>query len=864
MSDLFILDLLPIVFLAAAIVLAIYFWSKSKQKYSAETQRGDLFAEEFRKIFFSTVSEVIAAYELEKSLSAIANGMMQAFDGSVFIFSRSGELANLVCHAASDIELISDVLAKLGIRFEANAIPLGGAREKVFAGGYAEFEDPFPLIGDLVTSAACRRIQNEIRFGSISTISVKTESGDYLALVLLPERIHGIRSFIGEFGALINSAVYLSNMKKKLSQIETNFDEQITRIKNEFSAKEGFHVGLYNDMPIPAGVLDEGGVIVEANRALKDLFLEDARHRQAFSEQVDAIGQPFSSIMEEKDQRNFAENLRSPSVKGESNFPLVVCERHFKVTLVRPGGGDRIVAYLHDETVSENLRIGLQKTIDELRKENGLAERLIAEERKYSEDIVRSFPVPVIAVFGDKVEFASESARQILSITDGESLDEFSSRNKISTLTGMEPAFETEASGSRTFSVSRWEIGKYCCYLFSEITEFKRAEDGSQKSSFESGKLLESTIPSACVKENKIDGWNKSFGNLFKDFLATGNGFDEFLSYLNESPDSIKSELSSNGTVTRTIRTSDLKSWKVRLSSAEDSIFVFIEDITEQESLRQQWQQAHSLLANCIEFFSEEPTFVLENGVVSAANLAARDKLSIKLGEPLSIDTPFAGFGAADRNSTVELRGKTFRIESATLDGSAVFHLRRVAEEVAPRPETNKLEKHYDFPMELATSERYEDILTSVKEVLGKDVVLTSICTGILYLTKECADVYSLTVSTPRIESAMSLGLNPSDVSVAKKGGMFSKSELPETDFSNIVSEGDSRLAIESTIVGDVCGFVSVTLPEESRSDDSKQEFSVQNGAGGAQTVEVISKALKVASAITVDMYTRLSAQKNL
>lgn len=202
MSDLFILDLLPILFLAAAIVLVIYLWSKSKQKSSADTRRGDLFAEKFRKMFFSTVSQVIAAYELDKSLSAIASGMMQAFGGSVFIFSRSGESASLVCHAANDIELISDVFVKLGIRFDTKAIPLGGAREKVFAGGYAEFEDPFPLIGDLVTSAACRKIQNEINFNLISTISVKTESGDYLALLLLPERIHDIRSFIGEFVAL--------------------------------------------------------------------------------------------------------------------------------------------------------------------------------------------------------------------------------------------------------------------------------------------------------------------------------------------------------------------------------------------------------------------------------------------------------------------------------------------------------------------------------------------------------------------------------------------------------------------------------------------------------------------------------------
>lgn len=250
--------------------------------------------------------------------------------------------------------------------------------------------------------------------------------------------------------------------------------------------------------------------------------------------------------------------------------------------------------------------------------------------------------------------------------------------------------------------------------------------------------------------------------------------------------------------------------------------------------------------------------------MVSAASLAARDKLNIRLGEPLSFDSLFADIGAADRNSTLELNGTFFRIESATLDGSAVFHLRRVAEEVAPRPETNEPEKRYDFPMELAISGRYEDFPTSVKEILSKDVALKSICTGILYLTKECADVYSLTVLTDAVEPTLSLSLSPSDVSLAKKGGMFSKSELPETNFSNMISARDSRLAIESTIVGDVCGFASVTLPEESQPDASKQESSAQDGAVGPQTIDVISKVLKVASAITLGMHARLSAQKNL
>jgi PAS domain-containing protein/CheY-like chemotaxis protein len=854
MTDLFILDLLPVLLLAAAIILVIYLRSHSRREISAADKEIGHFSENFRKIFFSVLSEVIASDDQDKSLSAIANGVMRTFGANVFIFGRTGESAGLLCHAANDLDRISNLLVKIGIRLDVGAIPLRGGRAKVFAGGYAEFEDPFPLIGDLATSAACRKIQNELKFDSISTISVKTESGDYLILLILPARTNDARSFITQFGALLEFAIYLSNLKKKLSEFEKRFDEQLIKAKNEFIEKEGAHLRLYDDMPIPAAVLDDSGIITEANRALKDLF----------GKKIEAIGQPFSSIMDEEGRQNFVETLLNLKIRKEDNFPLVIAGEYFRARIFEVDDKNQVVVYLLDETAGVNLRVELERTVDALRKENELAERLIAEEKKHSGEIIRNSVVPAIAVLGDKIEFPSESIKRIFSVSDGQSLEEFCSRNEIATLSTSEPSFEIKASGGRTFFVSQWGSGRNRYYAFNDFTELRKVEEDLRRSSVELEKLFNGVLPTARVREKKIVEWNNSFEALLKDFLETEKSLDGFLRYLGESAEAVKSELMSNSIVTRTCRTTDRKSLNVCLSSAEDSIFIFLEDITEQENLRQQLRNTQNVLANSIEFFSEEPIFVLENGSVSAANLAARNKLNIKLDESLDVDSLFASVGATDYDGIVELAGRFFKIESATLNNLTVFHFRQVTEEIAQRAEISKLKRRHDLLRELSNSERYENILTNLKEIIGEDIPLKLLCTGILYTARESADVYLLTVSTDKIEPSLSLSLSPADISVAEHGGIFSpngslgdKAELPDTTFSNIISSGDSELVIESTCVGDVHGFASVASVGSSIRPSTGQDDVVAN-----RVIDEISKVLKVASSTAVDIYTRSSAQK--
>jgi len=758
------------------------------------------------------------------------------------MFKRTNESARLVCYAGNDIDSISNLLIKLGIRLDVNAIPLRGGRAKVFKGEYYEFEDPFPLMGDFATSAVCKKIQSELGFDLISTLSVKAESGDYLILSLLPSRIHDARTFFGQFGSLFKYAVYLSNLRSRLEVFEKRFDEQFIKMKNEFIEKEGEHLHLYDVMPIPACILDESGIITEANQALRDLF----------GRGTDAIGQPLSSIMEEETRQNFVEFLLSLKIRRDDSFPLKVSDRYFKARIISLDDNNQIVVYLFDETAGVNIKAELDRTIDTLRKENELADKLTVEEKKHSEDVVKNSPIPTLAIHAGKIEFASESLKRIFTITD--SADEFTSCNGIPTLSESDSTFETPASDGRTFSVSQWSSGEYHYLAFSDVTDLKKAAEDSRKISFNAEKLFNSIFPTARVVENKIVEWNGGFESLLKDFLANEKSFDGFLRYLSESPEAIKSELRSKNVVTRTCHATDRKNLNVCLSAAADSIFIFVEDITEQENLRQELRNTQNLLANSIEFFSEEPIFILENGTVSAANLAAREKLAVKLNESLNIDTLFSGLGALNRTSTVELDGKFFRIESATLSNSTVFHLREVTEGVVQRAEINKLKHHHDLLKELATSEQYENILTNLKEILAGETSPKLICAGILYAARESADVYLLTVATDKIEPSLSLSLTQADMSFAGNGGLFSRAQLPDTSFSNIVSAGgDSRLAIESTPVGDICGFASAAIPENSPE---------QNEGIDQEAIDELREILSVASSTAADIYTRLSAQR--
>lgn len=352
---LFVLLLLVVAFLVVMRVPAL----RRRLPFArAGADINEVLSEKFRRRFFSALSEVVFADDLRKSISSISLGIMQAFEGDTFIFKRDGESASLVGYAAKNVGRITNSLAKAGIRIDVSNIPLTRERAALFEQAYGELEDPFQLISDLATSAVSRKIQNELRFILISFTSITTgdDGGDYLILVLLREKIPDIKRALDEFGLLLKSAIYLSDLKKRLDELENRFDEQFIRAKNEVREKEGIHLSLFDEMPIPAAVLDERGVITEANEALKLLFEDD----------INAVGQSLSSIMGEEQRRDFIETLMSLGSRGIAEINLQISnpaaqdgasrERHFKAQLVslkvREGQGAGSVVYFLDETAT--------------------------------------------------------------------------------------------------------------------------------------------------------------------------------------------------------------------------------------------------------------------------------------------------------------------------------------------------------------------------------------------------------------------------------------------------------------------------------------------------------------------------------
>ncbi len=843
MNELLTLLFLLILVLVSVVVFSFRRFSNFKRKTAASVRAHEAHSEKFREGFFSTLSEVVFANELGKSISSVAAGISRAFDADTFIFERKDEHAVLVGVSAKNPEKIANLLTKAGLKLDIHKIPLSEERKKIFDSAFSEFADPFPLIGDMTTSAACRKIQRDLEFNSLVSASAKTDSGDYVILVLLPERFQDARRDLNQFALLLRSVFYLSNLKIRLREFEHRFDEQFIYAKNELREKESAHLLLFNEMTIAAAALDERGVITEANEALKRLF----------GDSINAVGQPFSAIIDERGRRDFIEFLMNLSPENNSEINVEISGRSFRAYVVsqknREGQRASFAVYLVDETAGVNLRRELGRTIDALRAENQLADTLASDERKHSEEIVRNAAVPMLAVAGGNIEFASESARQFFILYDGEPLEEFIAKNRMSTFSTSESTFETNDSRGRTFSVNRWNTSKYFFFSFREITELKSAEIELHRLSIESERLFGSLLPTALVKENRFAKWNDMFESLFKDFLSSDGSFDGFLRYLGESPEACESELRSNAILMRMCRTTDRRFLNFSAAVAEDSIFVFIEDMTEQENVKQQLRGTQNLLASSLESFSNEPIFVVENGVISASNLAARNKLDIRLDETFTAADFLARIGAAQNDDTVELNGKFYRIEMAALGGSTVYHFREIGGEIAQRSEINRLKRRQEILRDLAAAERYENVLQNLYEILKNDGVDVAKVVGIgtIQTAKETAEIYLLTVSTEKVEPSLSLSLTSEDISLVERGGVFSKTEVPDTMFINVVSAGDSKLLLASTTIGDVCGFASVAL---------------QDGNISEQNTEELINVLKVVSSVAVGISTRLSAER--
>ena len=927
MQDYFLPSILVLMAVAALILLLL---ANSKRRREGKAQPtknsaiGSTAHDHGVSPHVSTLSDVVFANNFDESISSIAASVNRELKGSVFIFRRDGDSASLVAYSSENPEKIATVLSKAGLKMNINAVPLQKERAKVFDLTYGEFNSPFQLIGDLTTSAACKKIQHDLNLEMICTTSAKTESSErgpsgasFLILLLQSKRSHDTKQRLLEFGSLLKMAIYLSNLKTKLSELENHFDEQFIRLKNELQKKESLHLNLFHGMPIAAAVLDERGVIIEASDRMRLLFPSryvSESSGESLSNEAEAVGQPLTSIMGEDDRRNFIElllNLQANSV-AELNISLKLSgpaeageqlsERFFRLLLLKrrivdPARGETssLVVYFIDETAVINLKREYERTIDMLRVQVGSIEKVLSREKKYSEDIVRNAGVPIVVTIGDKVLLASERASEDFIVHENQPLEEFISSNEIfmgsessqaGTFTEGLRSGEARASGGRTFIISQWENAgnpvesilpsdserdqSIWFYTFNDVTELKKVEGELRKMTAESGTLFNSLLPTARVKYVSAGGgevfveWNNVFASLFKTFLESDKSFDGFLRYLGESPDSIKSELQSQGIIMRACRATDRKTLNLSASlvfdtvhGTEDSILIFIEDITDLENTRVQLRGLQNTFRNTIESFSEEPIFVVENGSIAASNLAARDKIGARIDEPFDFDDMLKRLGAlsggalqsetVSDNSIVELGGKFFRIESTSFGTSSVYHFRKVTDQIEQLAEIEVLRKSHELLNRLARSDRYENILANLGGILEnagtKSVKL--VATGIIESDKESADVYLLTVSLGKIEPSLSLSLSPSDILTAARGGAFRRAELSDTTFANVLSGGQPALLIQTNTIGNAKGFASMALEDI----DSKR-------------ANELGELLKAASSIAIGIHTRFSAER--
>ncbi len=797
----------------------------------------------FQEAFFSALSDVIFTDGLEKSITSIVSGIRRAFDGDTFLFRRSGETASLVGYSSDRADEITGLLRKAGVRLSADRVPLSGGRGKLFAAPFAEYDDLFALAGDLTTAAACRKMQHELQFGQVATASVKIEAEEFGVVILLHDKLASLRQDLSRFTLLLKAAHCISALKTKLHGLETKFDEQFIKLRNELREKESTHLFLFNDMPVAAAVLDERGVITEANDWLKHLA----------GEGTNPVGQSFSSLIPEGSRRDFIEFVMNVAPGEEDTGPVRIAGRDFKAFVVarkKEDGTRGITAvYLADTSAEMELQQELGRTIDALRADSEAAEKIAEEARKYSGDVVKGAGTPLVVISGGVVKLVSESAGRFLQVQEGQLYREFLQQNGISSLAEDEAVSETTDSRHRLLSVERWKVGEDLFLAFCDSTQSKKVEDELHRTSAEADKLFNGFLPTAAVKGETISKWNDMFSSLFSEFISSDRSFDGFLRYLGESPEAFRSELHAGGPVMRMSRTTDRKYLNVNATPAGETVFLFIEDITEQEILKQQLRNAQSLLSNSIESFVKEPVFVLENGVARAANVAARNMLSIRLDEPVDAAKILAGMGVTNRDETGELNGDFYRVESVTMGGSTVYRFRLVNLEVEQRGEIEKLKRRQEILRALSSADRFEAILQSLNDLIRNDgyVETKVVGTGTVQSAKEIGDVFLLTTATEKIEPSLSLSIGESDTSAVKRGGLLSKVEMPDTTFMNVISAGDSALLLQSTLVGDTYGFASVALPDTSVS---------------AQYLDDLGKVLKAASSVAAGLQSRRSVER--
>ncbi len=838
--------------------------SENKNESSEDTTAKS-HSDTLREGFSNALSEAVFSDDLDKCISSIAASVRSAFGGDAFVFRRNADVIELVSFSSSDPQNLAALLVKVGLKLDVHSIPVSPGRDKVFDSPYSELEDSFQLLGDMTTTAACRKIQRDLKFRWIVTAATKTGSEQLALIVLLQDKSFDIKAKLLQFSDILKSAVYVTDLKRRLTELETASKESVNKDRSEPGEVEPGRSVLIDEVQLPAAILDDKGNIVEMNEEWKKLVGERAQ----------LSGELGTSILDEAGSHYFEEMITASDSPDKSTIPVKISGQNFSLWLAarKDPDGKRVswLTLLSGSAVNLDRQRELEQTIGSLRTELGLAQRLASEGSKDARDIVSNATVPALGISGNAVKFTSEKCPEVFDVHEGETLDEFIDTNGISKFSGTDPTFEVTDSRGRTFFVTQWNTSSYRFCAFIDMSAQEKLRRDFKRLEADRGKLFNSFLPTAIIKDEKLVDWNNAFSSQFKDFLfkssqnTAGNQFDSFLGYLGENAEDFKLELHSSGFVIRTCHTTaGQRSFDVNAVASDDSVFLFVRDNTTSQAAETELHETREVLSGIVELLRDDPVIVVREGRVYFASSTAVDHLAISAGQPFLASELQRSLRIKDFGETFLFKGNSHKIEVIDHGALTIYRIKTVEEQpvepmVIPAPEIKPLpegESHPDAELErkalhqLVLADAYDAVLHSLGNMVKSRVseyTARILAVGIIQPARATSEIHYMTVSSGKVESAAAVNFTIDDSGAIKDDGIILADKIPGTSFMKVISELEPKLVIQSSAGGGVVGFASVAITDSGASPQHRSE---------------LTGLLKIASSVASGIHLRASAER--
>lgn len=809
----------------------------------------------FNKAFLETLPRALTAENLKEGYEKIINGLKSAFDCDVVILEKNGDAMAIASYNVANQKKVSNLLLKAGVLFDIGSIPLSQGRRKLFDSDYIEFEDPFELLSDVTTSAASRKIKKEMGFFRIAASKVGAEGSH--SLLILSRQIDQVnKDRLTAFAALIEALLVLSNIRKELDEFKVKFDGELEAAKRTFRVKEAFHQLIFERMPIPAVLLDERGVIIELNQTSISVF------------GIDSLGNSLYGILPEIVREKFASWLITVDPSRDT-FELEFRGKNFrahKISGLEHESSAETAIFFVDLTQEDSIQSELESMLRAATSELELVRKAIEEERAFSESIVKNSTVPFIGIRDGIIEIVSGRASEILSIPDSKNIIDFVQANGFSELDFSKEYFETKDGKGRFYEVMCWDSSGYRLAAFHDVTDrfLWREESEEFAENFES--LFQHSAPTAIVKGDKFDRWNEEFYDVFKEILSADSSVLSFYHFLGESPEEIGQGVELNGLVRRLCKSIDGRTIDLKVVRGSSAIFIFARDLTDIETLKQNFRGSASRISALLESVYDEPIIIVENGKVVNTNYVAREKLGFKQEVEVEIPAILEPMKVSGEDDLYFISEKFYRLETSKVQNIFIYRLRNVTGEVKSRKLIEAHRRRETLLISLASSESYtyvlsglRDLATNVFEVYGETSLPKLIGVGLGELDRGFAEVYLYNFQTGKIDPPLSLTLTDNDKLFIMRNGQISRSDVPDTTFGNVLSifeaEGIFRSSKSDGAIGFAFASFSDLITAEIVSDlneifgvASSVALAVFKKANASQQSAHVSKLLQVIS----------------